>query len=178
MLGSGFEPVEAIAPVDALRRGGVSVDTVSVMDGRFVESAQGITIQADFGVGDVDLCGYDMIIVPGGSGGVEQLSACRPLLDALKVQLQNGGYVASICAGPMVLAKAGILDGKKATCYPGCQDVFPQSAQYMETPGVYRDGSLLTASGPGQALAFGIEALRMLEGDAAADQVASGMLAK
>lgn len=176
MLGDGFEPVEVVAPVDALRRGGAQVDTVSVMDGRFVKSAQDIVMQADYGVGDVDLYGYDMLMVPGGSGGVENLSKCKDLLDALKQQAADDKYVASICAGPTILAKLGILDGKKATCYPGLQTTFPDSAQYQEALGVYRDGNLLTASGPGQALQFGIEALRMLCGDSAADEVAKGML--
>ncbi len=178
LLGDGFEPIEVIAPVDALRRGGVQVDTVSVMDGRFVQASQGITVQADYGVGDVDLDGYDMLIVPGGSGGVENLSKCNVLLDALKRQNAGDKAVASICAGPTILAKLGILDGKKATCYPGLQSTFPESTQYQEALGVYRDGNLLTASGPGEALNFGIEALRMLMGDAVADQVAKDMLVR
>lgn len=175
MLGDGFEPVEALAPADALRRGGVKVDLVSVMEGLQVTSAQDITMYADDGVGDVDLDGFDMIMVPGGSVGVENLAKCQPLAEALKRFMAEGKLVASICAGPTILADLGLLEGRKATCYPGCQDGFPQGV-YQEGLGVVRDGNLITASGPGQALDFGIETLRALMGDAVADEVAQSML--
>lgn len=175
MLGDGFEPVEAIAPVDALRRGGAKVDMVSVMDGLQVESAQGVVMYADDGVGDVDLLGFDMIVVPGGSVGVENMAKCQPLAEALRQFMAEGKLVASICAGPTILADLGLLEGRKATCYPGCEGNFPAGA-YQDVLGVVRDGNLITASGPGQALDFGIEALRALSGDATADAVAKAML--
>ena len=175
MLGDGFEPVEALAPVDVLRRGGVKVDTVSVMDGRQVTSAQGITLYADDGVEDVDLMGFDLIVVPGGSVGVENLAKCEPLAAALRAFMAEGRLVASICAGPTILADLGLLEGRTATCYPGCEGGFPAGA-YVGGPTVHRDGNLVTASGPGQALDFGVAALRALAGDAVADQVAKDML--
>ncbi len=166
MLGDGFEPVEALAPVDALRRGGVRVRTVSVMDGLQVTSAQGVTMHADDVVGDVDLLG---------SGGVDNLAKCAPLADALERFMAEGKPVAAICAGPMILADLGLLEGRKATCYPGCEEGFPAGA-YQDVRGVVVDSNLVTASGPGQALDFGMAALRVLAGDAAADRVAADML--
>ena len=175
VLGDGFEPVEALAPVDALRRGGVRVRTVSVMDGLQVTSAQGVTMHADDGVSDVDLLGFDLLVVPGGSGGVDNLAKCAPLADALERFMAEGKPVAAICAGPMILADLGLLEGRKATCYPGCEEGFPAGA-YQDVRGVVVDSNLVTASGPGQALDFGMAALRVLAGDAAADRVAADML--
>lgn len=175
MLGDGFEPLEALAPIDVLRRGGMKVDTVSVMEGRQVTSAQGVTLYADAGVGDVDLMGFDMIVVPGGSGGVENLARCEPLAAALCAFMAEGRLVAAICAGPTILADLGLLEGRTATCYPGCEEGFPAGA-YQAELGVHRDGNLITASGPGQALDFGLATLRALAGDATADAVAEAML--
>ena len=132
MLGDGFEPLEALAPIDVLRRGGMKVDTVSVMEGRQVTSAQGVTLYADAGVGDVDLMGFDMIVVPGGSGGVENLARCEPLAAALRAFMAEGRLVAAICAGPTILADLGLLEGRTATCYPGCEEGFPAGAYQAE----------------------------------------------
>lgn len=175
MLGDGFEPVEAVAPVDALRRGGVEVTTVSVMADRLVTAAQGVPVMADAQVEDIAFDDFDMIVVPGGSGGVQNLSKCQPLLDALKSFAERDKFIGSICAGPTILAGLHLLDGCKATCYPGCQTDFPEGV-YQEIYGVVHDSNLITASGPGQALAFGIELLRALEGDGTAETVAKGML--
>lgn len=175
MLGDGFEPVEAIAPVDALRRGGVEVATVSVMGRHQVVAAQGVAVEADALVDDVALTDFDMIVLPGGMGGVENLSKCQPLLDALKTFAAEDRFIAAICAGPTILADLGLLEERKATCYPGCQTNFP-GGSYQDVRGAVRDSNLITASGPGQALEFGIEILRALKGDAVADEVAQGML--
>lgn len=175
MLGDGFEPVEAIAPVDALRRGGVDVTMVSVMGDRLVMAAQGVPVMADEQVDAVELGDFDMIVVPGGSGGVQNLAKCQLLLDALKTFSEQGRFIGAICAGPTILADLHLLDGRTATCYPGCQTNFPEGV-YQDVYDVVRDTSLITASGPGQALDFGIELLRALMGDKAADEVAKGML--
>ncbi len=175
MLGEGFEPVEAIAPVDVLRRGGVEVTTVSVMTDRLVMAAHGVVVMADAQLDEVSFDDFDMIVVPGGSGGVENLSKCQPLLDALKVFAEEKRFIGSICAGPMILADLQLLDGRNATCYPGCQTNFPEGV-YQDVYGVVRDGNIITASGPGQAIDFGVELLRALEGDKIAQDVAKGML--
>ena len=175
MLGDGFEPIEVMAPADALRRGGAEVTLVSVMANLDVTAAQDITVKADKVVEDVDFDSFDMIVVPGGSVGVENLKKCDELGFALQTFMSHHKLVGSICAGPTVLAELGLLDGRKATCYPGCETDFPQGV-YQEGIGVVRDDNLITASGPGQALEFGIELLRALKGDADGEAVAKAML--
>ncbi len=174
MLGDGFEPVEAVAPLDALRRGGVQVTTVSVMGRKDVTAAQDVPVIADALVEDADLDGFDVVIVPGGSVGVENLGKCAKLGEALKRRMAAGKMVASICAGPTVLAELGLLEGRRATCYPGCETVFPAGVYVKDK--VVVDENLITSEGPGTALDFGIAVLRAVAGDAAADRVAAGML--
>lgn len=175
MIGEGFEPVEAVAPADALRRGGVEVALISVMGQLDVEGAQGIEMATGALVEDVDLSDFDLVVVPGGSVGVDNLAACKPLGDHLRCRMAEGGLVASICAGPMVLNGLGLLEGRKAVCYPGCQADFPNGV-YQPALDVCVDGNLVTATGPGTALPFAIEALRAVAGDEMAESVAEGML--
>lgn len=176
MLGEGFEPIEALTPVDVLRRAGAAVTTVSVMPDREVTSAHGIAVMADAQVDAVDLTGFDALVLPGGSVGYENLSACAPLREALVAQNAEGRLVAAICAAPMLLAHLGLLDGRRATCYPGCEDVFPAGA-YQADADVVRDGNLITASGPAKSLPFALAVLEALAGSEAASRVARGMLA-
>ena len=118
LLGTGFEETEAIAPLDLLRRAGVETATVGVT-GKIVYGSHNIGIEADILIDEMDLTNLDMIILPGGLGGVASARASKPALDALKFAWDNGKFVAAICAGPTVLADLGITDGKKATCFPG-----------------------------------------------------------
>lgn len=174
MLGDGFEPVEVVAPVDAMRRAGLDVTLISVSNDLDVEAAQDIILKADRIVSDVDLMDFDMIMVPGGSGGVENLSKCEPLNDALVAYMKEGKWIASICAGPTILANLGLLEGYTATCYPGAQTNFPEGT-YRELC-VIQDRNLITASGPGFALEFGKFIVEALVGEDQANEVASGML--
>lgn len=174
-LGTGFEPVEALAPADVLRRAGVEVVLVSTDGNLNVEAAQGIKVIADAAIGDVDLLGFDALVIPGGSGGVKSLKKCKPFLEAVKRFMIDGKPVAAICAGPTILADLGLLEGYTATCYPGCETDFPQGT-YPEEQGVYQSRNLITASGPGWSLPFGREIARVLVGDRKADAVASDML--
>lgn len=175
LWGNGFEPVEGCAPVDVLRRGGIDVVCVSVMETPSVEAAHGISFVADACVRDVDLDSFDLLVLPGGSLGVENLSACEPLRHALLARARENRPIAAICAAPMLLADLGILEGRRATCYPGCEGNFPADA-YVKGPGVVVDGNLVTASGPGQAVDFGLACLKLLAGDDVARSVAEGML--
>lgn len=174
MLANGFEPVEAIAPVDAMRRAGLAVTTMSIHPTTRVQAAQDVVVEADQTLSETDLMAFDAILIPGGSQGVENLKACKELSAALPDFMANK-YVFSICAGPTVLNVLGLLEGKKATCYPGCEVGFP-AGTYQEGLGVVVDNNLVTASGPGQALAFGIACVDALLGGAVAHEIASGML--
>ena len=120
LLGTGFEEVEAIAPVDLMRRAGIDVLTVGVT-GKIVYGSHNIGIEADITIDQMDLTDLEMIVLPGGLGGVAAARACQSALDALTFAWENDKFVAAICAGPTVLADLHITDGRKATCYPGCE---------------------------------------------------------
>ena len=113
ILGKGFEPVEAIAPCDILRRGGVDVKLAGI-GGKTVEAAHGVTVAADCTVEEIDQNALEMIVLPGGLGGVESILGCQAALDAVKRAWDGGKYVAAICAGPTVLAKLGITAGRRS----------------------------------------------------------------
>ena len=115
LLGTGFEEVEAITPVDLLRRAGIEVKTVGIT-GKTVYGSHNIGIEADILPEEIDFDALDMIVLPGGLGGVASARASQAVLDALKWAWDNGRFVAAICAGPTVLADLGITDGRNATC--------------------------------------------------------------
>ena len=170
LLGTGFEETEAIAPLDLLRRSGVQVLTVGV-DGKTVKGGHGIEIVADITISQMDLTDLEMIILPGGLGGVATARASAPALAALRFAWENDKYVAAICAGPTVLADLGITAGKKATCYPGCEEGMAD-AQMIPDAACVRDGKLITGTSAGCAVAFGLELVKALKGEAAAQEIA------
>ena len=170
LLGTGFEETEAIAPLDLLRRAGVDVLTVGVT-GKIVYGSHKIGVEADITIDEMDLTNLDMIILPGGLGGVASARASLPALDALKFAWENGKFVAAICAGPTVLADLGITDGKNATCYPGCEDGMG-SAKMAENAACVRDGKLITGTSAGCAIPFGLALVEALKGKEMADTIA------
>lgn len=174
ILGTGFEEVEAIAPVDILRRCGVTVKTAGI-GGLQITGAHGITVTADCTVDDLDLDVMDMIVLPGGLGGVASINSSEAALAAVSKAWNDGKYVAAICAGPTVLARLGLTAGKSVTGYPGTE---PQlgDCQYVSDAPVVVDGRLITSRGPGTALLFGWKLAEILCGAEAAAQVAAGML--
>ena len=162
LLGTGFEETEAIAPLDLLRRAGVEVLTVGI-NGKTVYGGHGIGIEADITIDEMDRTNLDMIILPGGLGGVASARASKAAMDALAFAWENGKYVAAICAGPTVLADLGITDGKNATCFVGFEDKLT-GANYTGEP-VCVDGKLITARSAGVALDFAFELVRALKDD-------------
>ena len=170
LLGTGFEETEAIAPLDLLRRAGVEIVTVGVT-GKIVYGSHNIGIEADTLMDEMDLTNLDMIILPGGLGGVASARASQKAMDALKFAWDNDKFVAAICAGPTVLADLGITDGKKATCFPGCEDGMG-SAILQDNAACVRDGKLITGTSAGCATAFGLALIEALKGEAAAQTVA------
>ena len=170
LLGTGFEETEAIAPLDLLRRAGVDVMTVGVT-GKTVYGSHNIGIEADITIDEMDLTNLEMIILPGGLGGVASARASKPAMDALKFAWDNGKFVAAICAGPTVLADLGITDGKNATCYPGCESGMG-SATMISDAACVRDGKLITGTSAGCAIPFGLALIATLKGQEVADAVA------
>lgn len=171
LLGEGFEETEAVAPIDLLRRAGIQVQTVGVT-GLLVPGSHGIGIQADIAMEDVDLAKAEMVAIPGGLKGVASLRASAAAMDTLRKAWDMGLYVAAICAGPTVLADLGIPDGRRATCYPGCEAGMGKAIMVSEAAAV-QDGRLITGTSAGCAIAFGLALIEALRGKEAADTVAS-----
>ena len=169
LLGTGFEETEAIVPLDLLRRAGIPVQTVGV-NGKTVYGGHGIGVEADILLGEMDLTALEMIILPGGLGGVASARASQHAMEALRFAWENGKYVAAICAGPTVLADLGITDGKRAVCYPGCEK--NMGAAIVEEAACLQDGKLITGASAGCAAAFGLALIRALKGEDAAKTVA------
>ncbi len=169
LLGTGFEEVEAITPVDLLRRAGIPVQTVGV-NGKTVFGGHHIGIQADITLDEMCLADMDMILLPGGLGGVASVRASKQAMDALCYAWDNGKFVAAICAGPTVLADLGISDGKSATCYPGCEDGMG-SASIISDASCVRDGRLITGTSAGCAIPFSLMLIEALKGSDTAKRI-------
>lgn len=161
VLADGFEEIEAIEPIDILRRGGVCVNTVSITDKNEVCGAHGITVTADITISEVDTDNMEMLMLPGG-GGHTLLDASNDVHALINYALVNGRYIAAICASPSILGKKQILMGKKATCYPGFEK-FCYGAVMCPDKAV-QDGLIITGKGPGAASEFGFMALTALKG--------------
>lgn len=169
LLGTGFEETEAIAPLDLMRRAGIDVLTVGI-NGKTVYGGHNIGIAADITLDEMDLTDLDMIVLPGGLGGVASCRASKPAMDALRFAWENGKFVAAICAGPTVLADLGITDGKNTTCYPGCESGMG-STNVLADAACVRDGKLITGTSAGCAIPFGLALIAALKGQEAADTV-------
>ena len=169
LLGTGFEETEAIAPIDLLRRANIPTLTVGV-DGKLIRGSHGIAVEADITIGEMDLTELDMIVLPGGLGGVATARKSQAALDALSFAWENGKYVAAICAGPPVLADLGITDGKNATCYPGCESGMG-SANMLPNAAVVTDGKLITGTSAGCAIPFGLALIAALKGQEEAKRI-------
>ena len=169
LLGTGFEETEAIAPLDLLRRAGVEVKTVG-LNGKVIYGGHGIGVEADMEISQMDLKDLEMIILPGGLGGVASIRGCQAAMEAVRYAHENGKYTAAICAGPTVLADLGIVDDKNATCYPGCEGQMG-TANMVEAAAV-TDGKLITGTSAGCAVPFGLALITALKGQEEADRIA------
>lgn len=170
LLGTGFEEVEAIAPIDLMRRAGIDVLSVGI-NGKTVYGSHNIGIEADITIDEMHLTDLEMIVLPGGLGGVASARASEKAMDALRFAWENGKFIAAICAGPTVLADLGITDGKQATCFPGCEDGMGKAKLCANVPCV-RDGKLITGTSAGCAIPFGLLLIEALKGIDVADSIA------
>ena len=167
-LGTGFEETEAVAPLDLLRRAGVEIQTVGI-NGKIVYGSHNIGIEADITIDQMDLHSMEMVILPGGLGGVASARASQETMAALDYAWKNGKYVAAICAGPTVLADLGITDGRNATCFPGCESQMG-SANIVNAAAV-TDGKLITGTSAGCAIPFGLALIAALKGQETAEKI-------
>ena len=175
-LADGFEEIEALTPVDVLRRAGMPVATVSIMPGRkSVVGAHGVTVEADLQLGDEDFSAAEWLILPGGIPGATNLAACTELTDALKAQHQRGGKIAAICASPgVVLGPLGIADGAEITGYPGFEASAPE-AKWQDVA-VCTSGSLVTGNGPAAALPFALAIVSATLGPQFSQEIGTAMM--
>ena len=171
-LANGFEEVEALTPLDILRRAGLDVRTVSLDTDRAVTGSHNITVTADLS-GDIFTAANDhhpdMIILPGGMPGTTNLDRSPLVETALQDALATDAYIAAICAAPMVLGKRGLLEGKRATCFPGFEDFLFGATEVGGR--VVTDGRIITAAGMGVALDFGLTLAAALTDEATAEQI-------
>ena len=176
-LANGFEEVEALCPLDILRRAGLEVTTVGVGSKDMISGAHGITVQAD--IPDVMYrdASPDMIILPGGMPGSTNLDESKIVDTALRVAAKRGAYLCAICAAPMVLGNRGYLEGKKAVCYPGFEE-YLSGATIPEGESVVRDGNIITAKGMGVAFECGLEIVLVLKDDETAEKIKKSVFAK
>lgn len=169
LLGTGFEEVEALTPVDLLRRAGYDVCTVG-LNGKIIRGGHNIGVEADIQVEQWDPTDARMIVLPGGLWGVASIRGCTKAMEAVKTAFEEGRFVAAICAGPTVLADLGITDGKQATCYPGCES--GMGGAIMTEQAVVRDGTLITGTSAGCAVKFALALIEALGGAELARQIA------
>ena len=172
-LADGFEEVEGLTVVDLLRRAGIDIRMVSIMDSVKVTGSHDITVKADALFTETDFSGGDMFILPGGQPGTTNLGKHEALGRLLKEENEKGTALAAICAAPMVFGGLGILNGRKAICYPGCEGALTGAAITRQK--VVTDGHITTSMGPGSAMAFSLELIRILCGEEKAAEIKKGL---
>ena len=176
-LANGFEEIEALCPLDLLRRAGVEVKTVAISaDGLAVAGAHGITVMADMAEADFDPgAESEMLILPGGMPGAANLDASPTVDTAIAAAVECESFLAAICAAPMILGRRGLLVGREAICFPGFEDELKGAV--LSSARVVRDGRVITAAGMGVALDFGLALVAALQGDESAQNLRRAVLA-
>lgn len=167
-LAEGFEIIEALAPVDMLRRGKVKIKTVGVA-GKKVTSSCGIEVTADITLDEFDCNDLDAIILPGGMPGTVNLENCSKVQEVIDYSLNNNKLICAICAAPSILGHKGLLKGKYATAFPG-YDTELEGANLSDEY-VVRDGNFITARGAGVSVDFGLEILKALTNEETSDKI-------
>jgi len=169
LLGTGFEESEALVPADLLRRAGIETALVGLA-GRQVVGGHGITVTADRTLEELEQDRVDLLMLPGGLGGVESIQKSPGALRLIQRCWDRGCWIAAICAAPTILAQMGLLDRRSAVCYPGMEDQMGSAVVQKGAP-VVVDGHIVTGEAAGSAFAFGLKLVEVLRGEAAAAQV-------
>jgi 4-methyl-5(b-hydroxyethyl)-thiazole monophosphate biosynthesis len=173
ILADGFEEVEAMAIIDVLRRADIDVVIAGLHDGS-VSSARKVRVVPDADINSIRAEDFDMIVLPGGQPGSDNLNADKRVKDLVRDFHRKGKLTGAICAAPYVLANAGVLEGKRATSYPTYRERLG-NAVYEENP-VVEDGNVLTSRGPGTALYFGLAIVEKMMGKEKAQKIRDAML--
>lgn len=173
LFAEGSEELEAVTVVDILRRAGVAVTLAGLTQGA-LHGSRGTAILPDATLDAVLEQSFDMIVLPGGQPGTRHLNADSRVLQLVRRMAEQQKYVAAICAAPMVLATAGLLDDKQATCYPASLDGFPRVQ--LKQAAVVEDGKIITSRGPGTAMDFALLLAERLTGVAKRNEVEAGLV--
>ncbi len=174
-LAEGFETIEALSVVDVCNRAKVTCHACSLTENRTVNSAHRTMVLCDKLISDNDLETYDAIVLPGGMPGSTNLRDNEKVQSLIKKYNKENKIVAAICAAPIALAKAGVIEGKKVTSYPGFKEELG-NVNYVEEDTVVVDGNIITSRGPATALVFGLEILKKLGYEKEAEEIREGML--
>lgn len=175
-LANGFEEVEALAPLDLLRRAGVEVTTVGI-GGDSITGSHGITVMADVKDKKLKFDSIDMVILPGGMPGTKNLDASETVHKALDLAKEQDAYIAAICAAPMILGKRGDLKDKDAVCYPGFEEYLEGARLHPRSVTCVSCGKTITARGMGVAVEFGLALVAALCGNEKADELRTAIIA-
>jgi len=173
---NGFEEVEALTPVDVFRRAGIEVCTVSITGSDFVKSAHNVVIKADKIFEECRFDDADLLILPGGMPGATHLNEHQGLRDLLVEHNLRHKKIGAICAAPLVLGNLGLLEGKKATCYPGFENYLTGAKYTAELVTV--DTNITTGEGPAASFEFAYTLLRQIAGSQPVEQISEGMMYK
>ena len=174
-LAQGFEEVEALAPLDLLRRAGVEIKTVGV-GSKTVVGSHSIPVVADMTDSEFSDDKPEMVILPGGMPGTLNLDASEVVHRAIDAAVKNGAHLAAICAAPMILGKLGLLSGKEAICYPGFEEHLLGAK--VSDKSVVNDGKFTTAKGMGVAIGFGLTLVKLLKGEKVAEDLRASTISE
>ncbi|GHT34602.1 thiazole biosynthesis protein ThiJ [Bacteroidia bacterium] len=177
---TGFEEIEAVSVIDVLRRAGVEVEAIAIPeedDEYWVEGAHDISVIGDNNFDDGDFSDGDILILPGGQPGTDNLNANKDLKKLILQYHEQGKYIAAICAAPLILGGLGLLKGKRAVCYPGYEKQLV-GAEIATDERVVVDGKIITSKGPGTAIEFGLVLVELLVGKEVAEKLSEGMIVK
>lgn len=178
LLADGFEELEALTPVDILRRAGKEVCTVAIGESLCVCGSHSVKVEADRAIGDItdaDIESAELLVLPGGMPGSTNIAKSEKAKRMISGVLQHGARVGAICAAPMVLGQMGVLSGKKAVCYPNFEE-YLIGATVLDIP-VVTDGMITTARGAGAAMQFALELVTLLCGKECAEKIKNGIIA-
>lgn len=161
IFGNGFEEMEALAPVDLLRRAGAEVVTVGI-GSREITGSHGVTVRTDITESEMKTDGLEMIVLPGGGGGTEEIKASDRVRKMVRYAYDNGLWIGAICAAPTVLGMMGLLEGRKAVCFPGCED--EMGGAEIKDADVVTDGKIITGRAAGASITFALKLVEALKG--------------
>lgn len=174
LIHNGFEEIEALTTVDLCRRAGLEVCVCSMTGREMLQGAHGIQVKADVLFENVAPQSYDMVVLPGGLPNATSLRDDQRVIDVLKDFHKQGKWLGAICAAPIALERAGLLQGRKATSYPGCL-IDEQACQYTESP-VAADGKIVTSRGVGTVIDFALRIIALLVSPEKSKEIGTGIL--